>query len=64
LKIPNAVISLSDNDGDVLLIEAALELPSWLDPSNSQNRVYLYGGHYTSSPCLHHQPISFSSQLH
>lgn len=45
LKIPNAVISLSDNDGDVLLIEAALELPSWLDPSNSQNRVYLYGGH-------------------
>lgn len=43
-KIPDAVISLCDNDGDVLLIEAALELPSWLDPSNSQNRVYLHQG--------------------
>ncbi|KAI8973465.1 SGT1 protein-domain-containing protein [Mycotypha africana] len=42
--IPDSIISLSDNDGDVLLIEAALELPSWLDPSNSQNRVYLMNG--------------------
>jgi hypothetical protein len=43
-KIPEAVISLVDNDGDVLLIEAALDLPSWLDPSNSQNRVHLHQG--------------------
>lgn len=38
------MISLVDNDGDVLLIEAALDIPAWLDPSNSQNRVYLYNG--------------------
>lgn len=44
IQIPESVISLVDNDGDVLLIEAALELPSWLDPSNSQNRVYLHQG--------------------
>lgn len=43
-QVPEAVISLVDNDGDVLLIEAALDLPSWLDPSNSQNRVYLQAG--------------------
>jgi hypothetical protein len=43
-KIPESVISLVDNDGDVLLIEAALDLPPWLDPSNSQNRVHLYHG--------------------
>ncbi|KAK4510751.1 ribosomal 40S subunit protein S18B [Mucor velutinosus] len=42
--IPESVISLVDNDGDVLLIEAALDIPAWLDPSNSQNRVYLYNG--------------------
>ncbi|CAO3613443.1 unnamed protein product [Mucor hiemalis] len=44
LNIPEFVISLVDNNGDVLLIEAALELPSWLDPSNSENRVYLHQG--------------------
>ncbi|RCH92952.1 hypothetical protein CU098_001350 [Rhizopus stolonifer] len=44
IEIPEAVISLQDNDGDVILIEAALYLPTWLDPSNSQNRVYLYQG--------------------
>jgi hypothetical protein len=44
LHIPESVITLSDNDGDVLLIEAALELPSWLDPSNSENRVYIHKG--------------------
>ncbi|CAO3648318.1 unnamed protein product [Cunninghamella blakesleeana] len=38
------IMTVSDNDGDVLLIEAALELPSWLDPSNSDNRVYIYQG--------------------
>jgi hypothetical protein len=35
---------VSDNDGELLLIEAALALPDWLDPSNSDNRVYIYQG--------------------
>ncbi|KAI7869680.1 SGT1 protein-domain-containing protein [Spinellus fusiger] len=39
---PEALITVTDNDGDVLLIEAAMELPSWLDPSNSENRVYIH----------------------
>jgi hypothetical protein len=33
---PNRV---SDSDGDFLLIEAAESLPTWISPSNSQNRV-------------------------
>ncbi|KAI9028156.1 SGT1 protein-domain-containing protein [Phycomyces nitens] len=44
LQLPEAVITIADNDGDVLLIEAAMELPSWLDPTNSQNRVYVHKG--------------------
>ncbi|KAI9260746.1 SGT1 protein-domain-containing protein [Phascolomyces articulosus] len=43
-KIPDTVATLYDNDGDVLLIEAAMHLPEWLDPSNSQHRVGLYQG--------------------
>uniref|UniRef100_U9TR31 SGT1-domain-containing protein n=1 Tax=Rhizophagus irregularis (strain DAOM 181602 / DAOM 197198 / MUCL 43194) TaxID=747089 RepID=U9TR31_RHIID len=42
LKYKETVISVSDNDGEFLLIEAAKQLPSWLDPSNSENRVFIY----------------------
>jgi len=31
--------SVVDNDGEFLLIEAALVLPRWLKPENSANRV-------------------------
>ncbi|KAI8084475.1 SGT1 protein-domain-containing protein, partial [Halteromyces radiatus] len=40
----DAIIAVSDNDGEVLLIEAAQALPPWLDPSNSDNRIYIYQG--------------------
>ncbi|CAG8721668.1 8399_t:CDS:2, partial [Cetraspora pellucida] len=36
------MLSVSDNDGEFLLIEAATQLPSWLNPSNSENRVFIY----------------------
>lgn len=32
-------ISVMDSDGEFLLIEAAEVLPSWVKPSNSENRV-------------------------
>lgn len=35
---------LTDNDGQFLLIEAALALPSWVEPENSDGRVFLYAG--------------------
>ncbi|KAI9098700.1 SGT1 protein-domain-containing protein [Phlyctochytrium arcticum] len=38
------VISVSDNDGQFLLIEAADFLPSWLDPETSENRVFIHKG--------------------
>ena len=43
-ELKGCVAQISDNDGQFLLIEAADSLPSWLSPSNSQNRVFLYGG--------------------
>nr|CAG8483637.1 5465_t:CDS:10 [Entrophospora candida] len=41
-KFPDAVISVADNDGEFLLIESAQYLPSWLNPDNSENRVFIY----------------------
>jgi len=40
---PNIVINVHDQDGEVLLIEAADNLPSWAqDPESCTNRVYIY----------------------
>lgn len=38
----NAVIQVTDNDGDFILIEAADVLPSWIKPTSSQNRVFIH----------------------
>ncbi|NXA47931.1 ECD protein, partial [Nothocercus julius] len=35
---------VQDNDGEFLLIEAADFLPKWLNPENSDNRVFFYKG--------------------
>ena len=36
--------TLRDVDGEFLLIEAALHLPDWVDPSTSHNRVWIVDG--------------------
>jgi hypothetical protein len=41
-SIINAPSSIYDSDGEFLLIEAAEELPSWVTPTNSENRVRLF----------------------
>lgn len=38
-KWQEAVISIEDDDGEFLLIEAADVLPNWVTPQNAQNRV-------------------------
>ncbi|BFZ17671.1 hypothetical protein BsWGS_20709 [Bradybaena similaris] len=38
------VVRVSDNDEEFLLIEAANELPKWLNPESAENRVYIYNG--------------------
>ncbi|NXI70002.1 ECD protein, partial [Anseranas semipalmata] len=43
---------VDDNDGEFLLIEAADFLPKWLNPENSDNRVFFYKGE------LHIIPLS------
>ncbi|KYQ89315.1 SGT1 protein [Tieghemostelium lacteum] len=40
-KYKNLTVSVQDNDGDFLLIEAAKVIPKWLKPSNSQNRLWI-----------------------
>lgn len=43
-KNSKLIVSVSDSDGEFLLIEAAHFIPKWLDPENSTNRVFLSNG--------------------
>lgn len=40
-QVEGAVVGVSDEDGEFLLIEGADELPRWLTPDNATNRVSL-----------------------
>ncbi|NXB11700.1 ECD protein, partial [Cnemophilus loriae] len=51
-EFPGLAASIDDNDGEFLLIEAADVLPKWLNPENSENRVFFYKGE------LHIIPLS------
>jgi hypothetical protein len=37
-------VQIEDADGEFMLVEAALHIPSWLEPETAQNRVFLYLG--------------------
>ena len=52
-QFPDVAITVNDNDGDFLLIEAAEYLPKWLEPDTSKNRVFVYQGklHIIPLPC-------------
>ncbi|KAF9905072.1 hypothetical protein EC991_002025 [Linnemannia zychae] len=54
-RIPGSVARVQDNDGEFLLIEAADHIPTWLDPENSDNRVFIYQGN------LHIIPIAITT---
>ncbi|KAJ7102279.1 SGT1 protein-domain-containing protein [Mycena belliarum] len=51
-------ISVFDSDGDFLLIEAADFLPAWVTPTNSENRVWIYGSQLHLIPLSHVSPPS------
>ena len=53
---PDSTLQLHDSDGEVLLIEAALELPKWLEPDTSDNRVFVAGGKLQIVPPPSHAP--------
>ncbi|KAG0335224.1 hypothetical protein BG000_007691 [Podila horticola] len=55
-RIPGSIIRVQDNDGEFLLIEAADYIPSWLDPDNSDNRVFIHDGD------LHIIPIAITAE--
>jgi hypothetical protein len=42
--VPEAVVEVWDGDGQLLLIEAAMHLPEWLEPDTSEHRVFLFRG--------------------
>ncbi|XP_072293165.1 protein ecdysoneless homolog [Eucyclogobius newberryi] len=48
---PELAVSVEDNDGEFLLIEAADYLPKWLNPDTSENRVFIYRGDLHIIPC-------------
>ncbi|GLB36447.1 putative SGT1-domain-containing protein [Lyophyllum shimeji] len=52
------VISVFDSDGEFLLIEAADALPSWVKPTNSENRVWIYSSRLHLVPISHVSPPS------
>ena len=41
---PGVVAELHDGDGQFLLVEAAMELPEWLEPETADNRCFVFGG--------------------
>ncbi|CAM8881615.1 unnamed protein product [Rhodiola kirilowii] len=43
-RFRNVSVRVWDTDGEFLLIEAAFYLPRWIDPENSENRVFVRGG--------------------
>ena len=43
-KFPNICISVTDTDGQFLLIEAADFIPDWIDPENCENRLWIRRG--------------------
>lgn len=43
-RFENLSIRIWDTDGEFLLIEAAFHLPRWINPDNSQNRVFIRCG--------------------
>lgn len=59
-RVPSVSIRVWDSDGEFLLIEAAFSLPRWINPANSENRVFVRGGrlhilpkkHFPSNPTL------------
>ncbi|TFK57504.1 SGT1-domain-containing protein [Heliocybe sulcata] len=54
----DVVISVFDSDGEFLLIEAAEALPSWVTPTNAENRVWIYASHLHLIPLSHVSPPS------
>ncbi|TFY65920.1 hypothetical protein EVG20_g5167 [Dentipellis fragilis] len=54
----DAAVSVYDSDGEFMLIEAAESLPSWVTPSNSENRVWIYKSRLHLIPLSHISPPS------
>lgn len=44
VQLPQLVLSVEDQDGQFLLIEAADVLPDWLEPETSENRIFICNG--------------------
>ncbi|GAA6015651.1 hypothetical protein JCM10207_008160 [Rhodosporidiobolus poonsookiae] len=60
-KWTQTVISIDDDDGEFLLIEAADELPTWVTPQNAANRVWIHNGRLHLVPLSHRSDLPFSS---
>lgn len=62
---PDVCISVADEDGEFLLIEAADVLPAWVQPDTSENRVWINGGHlHLVSPNVAPDALSVEQATH
>ncbi|KAK4052046.1 hypothetical protein OIV83_002340 [Microbotryomycetes sp. JL201] len=59
LHFKDAVVSIEDEDGEFLLIEAAEVLPRWITPQNAANRVWVYDGQLHLVPLEHKSDLPF-----
>ena len=55
---PTSVATVTDNDGQFLLIEACEAIPRWIKPDNAAHRVHLAGGQLHIVPLAVPQPLT------
>ncbi|KAI8852485.1 SGT1 protein-domain-containing protein [Chytridium lagenaria] len=63
-EFPHLIVSVQDNDGDFLLIEAAHHIPPTLDPTNSPNRVFIHRSAIHIIPLPAPPPLPTTTNLH
>ncbi|KAL0270551.1 UNVERIFIED_CONTAM: hypothetical protein PYX00_007926 [Menopon gallinae] len=54
-QIDGLVVQVRDGDGEILLIEAAEQLPSWITPETCEGKTFIYKGE------LHVLPLSYNA---
>ena len=62
---PDTACTVTDNDGELLLIEGAHALPAWLEPQTSAHRVFIHRGavHIVPPELLPPEKICLSAAL-
>lgn len=66
LHFSSLFVQMNDMDGEFLLIEAADNIPQWLGPENSANRIWIHQGKYciiTPEICKSYSELTLQEAL-